>query len=425
MAPEPIRVLHFADLHIGMEAHGQIDPQTGLNRRVVDFLCAFDRIVEYAIENEADLVLFCGDAFKNRDPSPTYLREFAVRLRRLLEAGLPVFLLVGNHDLPGTEKRATPLDVFGEFRSLLRGGEGLIVGRREDVHRIDTRRGPLQVIAMPFPVRSRLLKDEAWRNLPPEELDHQLRETLHAVLQHLLKTKIDPALPTIVAGHFSVPPTEAIYGSERQVMIGYDVVLPPSMFRHPAIDYVALGHIHKHQAVGDGAPPIVYSGSVERVDFSEEGEPKGFCWVEVRRGDARWRFVELPARRFFTLELDLRRDADPEMAAIAKIRDRTVQTQIREAVVRARIHIRPEQAERLREARLREALEKAGAFYVSSLQIKQEESVRSRISLREMESLTPLDLLARYFESQDPPADPRRREQLLRLAEQLMREEEP
>ncbi len=273
MAPEPIRVLHFADLHIGMEAHGQIDPQTGLNRRVVDFLHAFDRIVDYAIQHEADLVLFCGDAFKNRDPSPTYLREFAARLRRLLEAGLPVFLLVGNHDLPGMEKRATPLDVFGEFRPLLRGGEGLIVGRREDVHRIDTRRGPLQVIAMPFPVRSRLLKDEAWRNLPPEELDHQLRETLHAVLQHLLETKIDPALPTIVAGHFSIE--GATYGSERQVMIGYDVVLPPSMFRHPAIDYVALGHIHKHQAVGDGAPPIVYSGSVERVDFNVPLDEEG------------------------------------------------------------------------------------------------------------------------------------------------------
>jgi exonuclease SbcD len=319
------------------------------------------------------------------------------------------------------EKRATPLDVFGEFRPLLRGGEGLIVGRREDVHRIDTRRGPLQVIAMPFPVRSRLLKDEAWRNLPPEELDHQLRETLHAVLQHLLETKIDPALPTIVAGHFSIE--GATYGSERQVMIGYDVVLPPSMFRHPAIDYVALGHIHKHQAVGDGAPPIVYSGSVERVDFSEEGEPKGFCWVEVRRGDARWRFVELPARRFFTLSLDLRQAADPEMTAIAEIRRQA--DRIREAVVRARVRIRPEQAERLREARIREELEKAGAFSVSSLHIEREESVRSRISLTEMEHLTPLDLLARYLDSRDPPPDPRRRERLLRLAEQLMREEEP
>ena len=421
MASEPIRVLHFADLHIGMEAYGQIDPQTGLNRRVVDFLYAFDRIVDYAIEHEADLILFCGDAFKNRDPSPTYLREFAARLRRLLEAGLPVFLLFGNHDLPGMEKRATPLDVFGEFRPLLRGGEGLIVGRREDVHRIDTRRGPLQVIGMPFPVRSRLLKDETWRNLSPEELDHQLRETLHAVLQHLLETKIDPALPTIVAGHFSIE--GAAYGSERQVMIGYDVVLPPSMFRHPAIDYVALGHIHKHQALGDGAPPIVYSGSVERVDFSEEDEPKGFCWVEVRRGDARWRFVELPARRFFTLSLDLRQAADPEMTAIAEIRRQA--DRIREAVVRARVRIRPEQAERLREARLREELEKAGAFSVSSLHIEREESVRSRISLTEMEHLTPLDLLARYLDSRDPPPDPGRRERLLRLAEQLMREEEP
>lgn len=64
-----IRVLHFADLHLGIESYGQIDPGTGLNRRAVDFLQAFDHIIEYAIEGEADLVLFCGDAFKNRDPS--------------------------------------------------------------------------------------------------------------------------------------------------------------------------------------------------------------------------------------------------------------------------------------------------------------------------------------------------------------------
>ncbi|WP_322801090.1 exonuclease SbcCD subunit D [Thermoflexus sp.] len=419
MAGEPIRVLHFADLHIGMEAYGQIDPQTGLNRRVVDFLQAFDRVVEHAIEGEADLVLFCGDAFKNRDPSPTYLREFAARLRRLLEAGIPVFLLVGNHDLPGMEKRATPLDIFGEFRPLLREGERLMVGRREAVHRIRTRRGLLQLIAMPFPVRARLLKDEAWRNLPAEELDYKLREALHLLLQRMLETEIDPALPTMVAGHFSVE--GAVYGSERQVMIGHDVVLPPSMFQHPAIDYVALGHIHKHQAVGSGSPPIVYSGSVERVDFTEEGEPKGFCWVEVRRGETQWRFVELPARRFITLSIDLRSASDPEMAAIAQIRRDA--PSLREAVVRVRLHIRPEQVERLREIRLREELEKAGAFYVSAIQMEREESRRTRIALGEVERLTPLELLERYLESRDPPPDPERRARLLRAAEQLMKRE--
>ncbi|MER3468255.1 MAG: exonuclease SbcCD subunit D, partial [Thermoflexus sp.] len=318
MTPAPIRILHFADLHIGMEAYGQIDPATGLNRRVVDFLKAFDDVVDYALENEADLVLFCGDAFKNRDPSPTYLREFAARLRRLLEAGIPTFLLVGNHDLPGMEKRATPLDLFEVIRPLLREGDRLMVGRREAVHRVTTRRGPLQIVAMPFPARTRLLKDEQWRTLPLEELEGQLRDAIAANLQRMLEEEIDPQIPTVVAGHFSLD--GATYGSERQVMIGYDVVLPPSMFRHRAIDYVAMGHIHKHQSLGDGAPPIVYSGSLERVDFSEEGEPKGFCWVEVRRGEARWQFVARPARPFVTLTLDLREASDPEMAAIGRIR---------------------------------------------------------------------------------------------------------
>ncbi|GBD10066.1 Nuclease SbcCD subunit D [Candidatus Thermoflexus japonica] len=419
MTGEPIRVLHFADLHIGMEAYGQIDPQTGLNRRVVDFLQAFDRVVDHAIQGEADLVLFCGDAFKNRDPSPTYLREFAARLRRLLERGIPVFLLVGNHDLPGMEKRATPLDIFGEFRPLLREGERLMVGRREAVHRIQTRRGLLQLIAMPFPVRARLLKDEAWRNLPAEELDHKLREALRLLLQRMLETEIDPALPTMVAGHFSVE--GATYGSERQVMIGYDVVLPPSMFQHPAIDYVALGHIHKHQAVGNGSPPIVYSGSLERVDFTEEGEPKGFCWVEVRRGDTEWRFVELPTRPFTTLSIDLRSASDPEMAAIAQIC--RAAPSIREAVVRVHVRIRPEQVEGLRETRLREELEKAGAFYVSGIRMEREEISRTRIALGEVERLTPLELLERYLESRDPPPDPERRARLLRAAEQLMKRE--
>ena len=418
MTPAPIRILHFADLHIGMEAYGQIDPATGLNRRVVDFLKAFDEVVDYALENEADLVLFCGDAFKNRDPSPTYLREFAARLRRLLEAGIPTFLLVGNHDLPGMEKRATPLDLFEVIRPLLREGDRLMVGRREAVHHVITRRGPLQIVAMPFPARTRLLKDEQWRTLPLDELEGQLRDAIAANLQRMLEEEIDPQIPTVVAGHFSLD--GATYGSERQVMIGYDVVLPPSMFRHRAIDYVAMGHIHKHQSLGDGAPPIVYSGSLERVDFSEEGEPKGFCWVEVQRGEARWQFVERPARPFVTLTLDLREASDPEMAAIARIR--RAAPEIREAVVRARIRIRPAQAEILREARLREELERAGAFYVSGLQVEKEETARLRLHLGEVERLTPLELLERYLESRN--IGPERRARLIGRARRIVAEAE-
>ncbi len=58
-----------------------------------------------------------------------------------------------------------------------------------------------------------------------------------------------------------------------------------------------MGHIHKHQNLTrdrEEAPPVIYSGSMERIDFGEEGDPKGFCWVELDRGSgdlgvrARW-----------------------------------------------------------------------------------------------------------------------------------------
>ncbi|OQY78834.1 MAG: exonuclease sbcCD subunit D, partial [Anaerolineae bacterium UTCFX5] len=97
--PEPIRVLHFADLHIGVESYGRTDPDTGLSTRVIDFLRRLDEVAEAARQRDADLIIFAGDAFQTRTPNPTYQREFAHRILDL-SAIAPVVLLVGNHDLP-------------------------------------------------------------------------------------------------------------------------------------------------------------------------------------------------------------------------------------------------------------------------------------------------------------------------------------
>ena len=55
-----MKILHFADLHIGVETYGHTDPSTGLSTRLNDILSALDRVVDYALENQVDLVLFCG-----------------------------------------------------------------------------------------------------------------------------------------------------------------------------------------------------------------------------------------------------------------------------------------------------------------------------------------------------------------------------
>ena len=76
-----IRILHFADLHVGMERHGRIDPATGLNSRVMDFLRRLSDLTAYAIVKDVDMVIFAGDAYKNRDPNSTYRREFLAHQR--------------------------------------------------------------------------------------------------------------------------------------------------------------------------------------------------------------------------------------------------------------------------------------------------------------------------------------------------------
>ncbi|MBN1965584.1 MAG: metallophosphoesterase, partial [Anaerolineae bacterium] len=144
---EPIRLLHFADVHIGMENYGRTDPNTGLSSRVVDFLRRMDEMIAYARDHDVDLVIFAGDAFKSRNPTPTFQREFAWRVQDLAKM-CPVVLLVGNHDLPTIEKRASSIEIY-ETLSV----PNTYVGRDYGLKTFDTKRGPVLVGTAPYPVR--------------------------------------------------------------------------------------------------------------------------------------------------------------------------------------------------------------------------------------------------------------------------------
>ena len=83
-----LKILHFADAHIDMANYGQHDPKTGLPSRVVDFLNSLDNIIETAITQKVDLVLFAGDAYRDRSPAPTFQRECDKRVVKLSKAGI-------------------------------------------------------------------------------------------------------------------------------------------------------------------------------------------------------------------------------------------------------------------------------------------------------------------------------------------------
>jgi exonuclease SbcD len=317
-----------------------------------------------------------------------------------------VVLLVGNHDIPAMAQKASSIDIFHTLQV-----PNVIVGRVEEVHRIETKRGPVQVITVPYPVRSRLLSHAEYRGLNMTELDKALQQVVTKNIE-ALKAELDPDIPTVLSGHFSV--SGAVWGSERGVMLGRDVVVPKSALADPALDYVALGHIHKHQNLTEGepgVPPVVYAGSLERIDFGEEGQPKGLCWVELARGATTWEFIRVKARPFVTIRADVRQDDDPTQTVL----DAVARHDIDDAVVRLIVQTTPEDEARLDDRTIEKAL--APANYLAAFVKETERPERVRLGGAAPESLTPKELLERYLESRDTA--PERAKKLLQYAETL------
>jgi exonuclease SbcD len=280
-------ILHFADAHIDMANYGRHDPESGLPMRVIDFLKSLDMIVDTAIEEKVDLVLFAGDAYKDRNPAPTFQREWGRRIIRLSKAGIPTVLLVGNHDLSPALGRAHAIEEF----NTLEVPHVYVVSQPTFLMPGDIDGVPVQIMALPWISRSGLLAHLGLR--PAATQPGQVYEELELRLTELVDTwfeEIDPDLPVILTAHASVQ--GAKYGAERTVMLGGDLVLPGSLVRDPRLDYVALGHIHKPQNLNqDAHPPVIYPGSIERVDFGEVTDDKFFVVANVERGktDVEWR----------------------------------------------------------------------------------------------------------------------------------------
>jgi exonuclease SbcD len=407
-----LKILHFADLHLGVETYGRINPDTGLSTRLEDFLKALDQVVDYAVENNVDLVLFCGDAYKTREPSPTQQREFARRINRLSTSGISVFLLVGNHDLPNAIGRATTTEIFDTLAV-----RNVYVSNRPEVRRIPTPSGTIQVVTLPWLRRSTLLVKEETKNLSFEQINQRLQEVLTNIIAANVP-QLDPGLPSILAAHVWV--SGARVGSERSMIMGQEHMLLLSNVAHPEFDYVALGHIHKHQVLSH-SPPVVYPGSLERLDFSEEEDDKGFYLVEIETGSQTGRrktsfdFRPVAGRHFLTISVNIEPgDSDPTSTVLRGITEQRESTE--DAIVRVDIGLPAMSEGQLRDNDIRKALEQAHYFTVAK-DITRE--TRLRLGQWTAEDLTPIEALGKYLESRKD-ITPERARLLLEYGEKLI-----
>jgi DNA repair protein SbcD/Mre11 len=408
-----MKLIHFADLHLGVENYGQINPETGLSSRLEDYLKALDQVIDYAIDKKVDLVVFCGDAYKTREPSQTQQREFAKRIKRLSIGGIPLFLLIGNHDLPNALGRATAIEIFDTLSV-----PDVYVANRPGIQRIRTQSGEIQIAALPWVRRSALLSKEDTRNLSFNQINELLQRVLTGIITDMA-AKVDPSLPAVLAAHVWV--LNARIGSEKSMSIGQEHMLLLSNVANPAFDYVALGHIHKGQVLNE-YPPVIYSGSLERLDFGDEEDEKGFYLINIEEDKSvgQWKasysFHPINARRFFTLAVDiLPQDADPTATVLQKIEAN--QHKIKDAVVRLEISIPAAISNKLRDNEVRNKAK--DAYYLTvSRDIKRES--RIRIGKSAMEGVTPLEALKAFLETKYPAE---RAKVLLEYGEKLIKEE--
>lgn len=389
-----IKILHLSDIHMGSSfSHGRIDAETGLNTRLEDFVNTLSRCIERALTEPVDLVLFGGDAFPDATPPPFVQEKFASQFRRLVDAQIPTVLLVGNHDQHSQGQGGASLCIY---RTL--GVPGFVVGDRLTTHRINTRNGALQIITLPWLTRSTLLTRPETGGKSLADVNQLLIERLRTAMEGEVR-RLDPELPTVLLGHLMVD--NAALGAERLLAVGKGFTVPLSLLTRPCFEYVALGHVHRHQNLNkSNDPPIVYPGSIERVDFSEEKEDKGYVMVELERGKVQWEFCPLPVRTFRTIEVDLSKAAEPQAALLKAIAKKDIQ----DAVVRLIYKIRSEQLEQIDSAHLHRVLSVAHTYTIQPELISQ--LARPRVpELGASSSTDPIEALKTYLNNRQDLKD--------------------
>lgn len=407
----PIKLIHVSDIHFGSgESHGRINAKSGLNIRFEDFAAAFARVVDYAIESNADVFLFSGDAYKNASPDPVYQKEFAKQLKRLSKAKIPTVLLVGNHDqiLKGGASHSMSV-----FQSLEVSGVSVI--ETPQLLEIKTRHGKMQIIGIPHVTRHLLMTHKKYAQLSASEIDRVLVQHVGEILKDYYD-QLDPSLPAVLTAHMMMDTARA--GAEQELMVGYSMTFPLDILIDQRVDYVALGHVHGHQVLRQDDPLIAYAGSLERVDFGEEHEDKGFVEADIERGSVSLRFHSINPRPFITIDVDLS-DADEPTEALLKAAESKA---VEGAVFRIRYRIEQSRLAEVNEQRVRDSLSQ-----VLSLRFKPEvvytERPRRMPDVNEKAVLQPLVALDKYLSELAPDNKDALISRASALIEQLEKEE--
>ena len=354
-----LKIATFADLHVGVTTYGVIDPSTGLNTRVITALQSLDTMIDYCIDNKIKYIVGAGDIYKNSLPTPTLQREFNIRIKRAANNGIQVYLQSGNHDVSSVEHAKSPLDPFNTLKV-----DNIYHSRFKKVFNVDDL---FNILILPAYCK---------------------QEDIEKILDEYNENK-----PTLIIGHLTVLGAKLNDWLVEQ----NELAVNSKVFIRPNIFAVALGHLHKHQILND-QPLTYYTGSLQRIDFTEEHQKKGFVVLDVDldKNDTKYKFIEIPSQKFFTINLDLK-DSDDEMKVVTNFITMNDEN-IKNAIVRVLLDVK--KSNNINEEIIKKMLIDLGCKTIATIQknVDRDEMIRNK-SIDE--TITAEQALRLYFKDHE------------------------
>ena len=265
-----MKFLHTADWHIGKTLKGR--------DRLDEQRAVLAEIASIAETNEVDAVLVSGDVYDLSAPSAAAQQVVVQALLRMRRAGAEVIVIAGNHDHGPTFEAYRPLmgvagiTLAGTVRPAERGG---LVGFKSRSDGAQAQVAVLPFLSQRYAVRAA----EIVANTPSENVrayDEQVRQVIAALTGGFGGDTVNLVMShiTCIGGTFG--------GGERSAQSIFEYSVPASVFPVSA-HYVALGHLHRRQALPAPAP-VHYSGAPLAVDFGEQDNTSVVCLVEAAPG---------------------------------------------------------------------------------------------------------------------------------------------
>ncbi len=394
-------IVFVGDVHEGIAFGIRVDPETGVSERSMDLHRNFARAARFAIENAAKLFIVLGDLFDRTHIAPVF-REMVRKdvIEPLGEAGIPVWIVAGNHDQPRAFARSTSLDDF-------RGYAHVRVFRSPE--RVEQLIGERRVgfLVLPYLHPEQIVEElrRLGESIPPEAGREMAYEYARAVWKewiHKRAAEMQDVQLRVLLGHYYVEGSRVASTTMLETLPG-EFSFTRDMIP-PEVDLAVFGHIHLHQALGDR---IVYTGAPERIDWGERLDPKGFVTLDVARGT--WTFQELPARPMVKVDVAVAMGDDPTERILAALPPDPA-----EAMVRLEVTIPEELRSHVDERRVAEQLRTAFHY-----EVKWVAAQRERIVGQEF-SLDPQRLFSEYIDR--AYAGHPRKDAILAEGERILRE---